>query len=81
MNNLPEKSYTISPITNEVKVIFRGENCFFHATQGDVEKMNEAIGVTPAQAAAMLGGVQHGWESDYADPAHYTVDGYYKGGL
>lgn len=43
--------------------------------QADVDILNEKIGVTKAQAAAMLHGCLHGWDTYGADPAHYDKNG------
>lgn len=41
------------------------------------ESYNHSLGITKAQAAAMLYGCIHGWELDGADPANYGADGNY----
>ena len=41
--------------------------------------LNEAAGVTRAQAAAMYGGAVCGWDSPMADPNNYNEAGFYIG--
>ena len=40
-----------------------------------VDKMNEALAVTPAQREAMITGSMFGWDNLAADPARYAADG------
>lgn len=39
------------------------------------EFLNQQIGVSPAQAAAMLAGSMFGWDTPAADPSHYDESG------
>ena len=41
--------------------------------------MNQALRVSPAQAAAMEAGIQYGWSDPRANPANYTATGDYCG--
>ena len=41
--------------------------------------MNQALRVSPAQAAAMEAGIQYGWSDPRANPANYTAAGDYCG--
>ena len=43
--------------------------------QEGADKLNEQIGVTRAQAAAMLAGSMFGWAGPGADPANYDAQG------
>lgn len=47
--------------------------------QETVDTLNEAAGVTRAQAAAMYGGAMCGWDSPMADPKNYNEAGAYIG--
>lgn len=83
MNNtskLPQKVYCIGPHTGEPCVIWAGERCYYGVPLSEhVEELNKALGVTPDQVAAMIGGVEHGFDSPYSDPDNYFSDGVYKG--
>ena len=48
-------------------------------TVNDAAALNALLGVTPAQAAAMKAGVEHGWDSYLANPAAYDHRGRYVG--
>ena len=60
--------------------VVRGENTLFAINdQETADVLNEAAGVTRAQAAAMYGGVMCGWDSPMADPKNYNEAGAYIG--
>lgn len=49
----------------------RGESGYRPASITDVERYNSALGVTPAQAEAMLAGSMFGFDVPGADPLNY----------
>ena len=78
-SSLPEKCFGVDPETSRMVVITKG----VHGTtpagavpigvtpQEGVKSANDAMGITPAQAAAMLAGALHGWGKPEADPKNY----------
>lgn len=77
---LPAYAYAMSRYTQRVVRVVRGENTLFGiSVQGTVDVLNEAAGVTRAQAAAMYGGAVCGWDSPMADPNNYNEAGVYIG--
>lgn len=77
---LPAYAYARSRYTNNIVRIVRGERALFGvAEQEAVDTLNEAAGVTRAQAAAMYGGALSGWDSPMADPRNYDEAGFYTG--
>ncbi len=77
---LPAYAYARSRYTQRVVRVVRGENTLFAINdQEAVDTLNEAAGVTRAQAAAMYGGVMCGWDSPMADPKNYNEAGAYIG--
>jgi hypothetical protein len=78
---LPPISYANHPTDNSAIMIKRGICGYFavpHIKPEEVVKANELIGVTPAQAEAMITGSAFGWHVPAADPAHYNEDGTFK---
>lgn len=82
-SSLPEKCFAVAPGTDEIVIIAKGadnwepagqrpEGC---SPQEGAEVLNEQMGVTPAQSAAMLAGISQGWASTAADPAAYDAQG------
>ena len=82
-SSLPEKCFAVAPGTDEIVIITKGadnwepagqrpEGC---SPQEGAEVLNEQMGVTPAQSAAMLAGISQGWASTAADPAAYDAQG------
>ncbi|MFR8525621.1 MAG: hypothetical protein ACLVDP_00830 [Flavonifractor plautii] len=81
---LPEKCFAILPSSGELIVIerykpgyqvspmahFKGKT-----PQQTADVLNGDMGVTRAQAAAMLAGVTQGWTSPAADPNRYNERG------
>ena len=81
---LPEKCFTVQPSSGELIVIerykpgyqvspmahFKGKT-----PQQTADVLNSNMGVTRAQAAAMLAGVTQGWTSPAADPNRYNERG------
>ena len=77
---LPAYAYAVSRYTHRVVRVVRGENTLFGIDdQETVDVLNEAAGVTRAQAAAMYGGVLCGWDSPMADLKNYNEVGVYIG--
>ena len=84
---LPERCYGILRSTNEIIIIARGESGYYKADLSSddpqlnkriVNDYNEKIGVSKAQAAAMLAGSMFGWGVPAADPAAYDETGALK---
>ena len=81
---LPEKCFTVQPSSGELIVIerykpgyqvspmahFKGKT-----PQQTADVLNGDMGVTRAQAAAMLAGATLGWTSSAADPSRYNERG------
>lgn len=77
---LPAYAYARSRYTKNIVRIVRGERALFRCVEQEaVDTLNEAAGVTRAQAAAMYGGVMCGWDSPMADPKNYNEAGAYIG--
>lgn len=77
---LPAYAYARSRYTNNIVRIVRGERTLFGVVEQEaVDTLNEAAGVSRAQAAAMYGGAVCGWDSPMADPNNYNEAGAYIG--
>lgn len=77
---LPAYAYARSRYTNNIVRIVRGECALFGVVEQEaVDTLNEAAGVSRAQAAAMYGGAVCGWDSPMADPNNYNETGVYIG--
>lgn len=77
---LPAYAYARSRYTNNIVRIVRGERTLFGVVEQEtVDTLNDAAGVTRAQAAAMYGGAMCGWDSPMADPKNYNEAGAYIG--
>lgn len=77
---LPAYAYARSRYTNNIVRIVRGERTLFGVVEQEaVDTLNEAAGVSRAQAAAMYGGALCGWDSPMADPKNYNEAGAYIG--
>lgn len=77
---LPEFCYIASPYSGRTVQIWRGERTLFGVKgQKLADVMNREKGVTKQQVAAMVGGVECGWDSPQADPANYDSRGQYIG--
>ena len=82
-SSLPEKCFAALEATGEAIVIHRGAKGYTPTgqrpegagCQDGADKLNETIGVTRAQAAAMLFGSMFGWACPGADPANYDDQG------
>lgn len=82
-SSLPEKCFAAAPGTDEIVIIAKGADNWEPAGQRPEGRtaqegaglLNEQMGVTPAQSAAMLAGISQGWASTAADPAAYDAQG------
>lgn len=82
-SSLPEKCFAALESTGETIVIHRGVKGYTPtgqypegvSGQEGADALNEQIGVTRAQAAAMLAGSMFGWACPGADPANYDEQG------
>ncbi len=82
-SSLPEKCFSITSAADEIVIITRGE--MGHRPAGaraegvtareGATALNEAMGVTRAQEAAMLFGSIYGWDKPAADPGYYDDQG------
>lgn len=76
---LPERCFAVDPETGKMAIVTRGVSGVSltgtmpigTTIREGVDKLNEVLGVTPAQAAAMLTGALHGWGKPKADPKNY----------
>ncbi|MFT8889668.1 MAG: DUF4316 domain-containing protein [Ethanoligenens sp.] len=75
-DNLPEISYVRNLSDGQVVAIKRGESGYYpYSTEKTVEELNQTLGVTKAQAAAMQFGSMFGWDVPGANPAAYDTNG------
>jgi hypothetical protein len=90
LQKLPRNCYVVVPgnrITESIGIVKRGEPGYFKASvtvpdsmtrdhvKAVVADLNKSMGVTPAQAEAMLCGSMLGWHVPAADPDLYNEDG------
>ena len=83
-SSLPEQCYNLLPSTGGIILVKKGETGFFKTDLPDmgreknrafVLETNEKLGVSRAQAAAMLAGSMFGWQTQAADPCSYDEQG------
>ncbi len=83
-SSLPEQCYGLLPGTGGIILVKKGETGFFKTDIPDmgreenralVLETNEKLGVSRAQAAAMLAGSMFGWQTQAADPCSYDEQG------
>ena len=82
-SSLPEKCFAALETSEEMVLIERGEPGYTHSgmfPEGQekheaADALNDAMGVTKAQAAAMLAGSMFGWDAPAADPKNYDEKG------
>jgi len=76
---LPTFCYGYLPTTGELIKIDFAESGYIPVCMGESKKtakeLNDEIGVTPAQAEAMLAGSMFGWNVPAANPKNYDKDG------
>ena len=83
-SSLPEQCYGLLPGTGGIILVKKGETGFFKTDIPDmgreenrafVLETNEKLGVSRAQAEAMLAGSMFGWQTQAADPCSYDEQG------
>lgn len=82
-SSLPEKCFAALETTGEIIIIHRGVKGYTPTGQHPegisdregADALNDQIGVTRAQAAAMLAGSMFGWACPGADPDNYDEQG------
>lgn len=85
-SSLPENCFSTLPSTGEMITIKRGEQEYQVLSSESVlrtpeerrnyiEKLNERVGISKAQEAAMLAGSMFGWAVPAADPKNYDENG------
>lgn len=85
-SSLPAFCYACDESSDKdaVAMIYKGEPGLFPtkipiekgvSAQKAVARLNDALGVSKVQAAAMYAGAMYGWEKRAADPANYNEDG------
>lgn len=78
-DKLPEACHDLLLENNTLITIKRGESGYYptgHETTSDeVDALNEEIGITKAQRAAMEWGSQFSWSSMLANPDNYDENG------
>ena len=83
-SSLPERCFTVLQSTGGVVALERGKQGYFPTDNGgDPETarkaatlLNQKLGVTKAQEAAMAAGSLFGWATPAADPRNYDAEGY-----
>lgn len=82
-SSLPERCFGVAEATGEIVILIKGEMGYCPAgarpegvpLREGADALNEAMGVTKAQAAAMLAGSLFGWDTPAADPKNYDEQG------
>ena len=83
-SSLPEQCYGILPNTGELIIVKKGEYGYYRTdiSMGSkeenlalAEEYNGKLGVSKAQASAMLAGSMFGWAVPAADPKNYDENG------
>ena len=82
-SSLPERCFTVLQTTGAVVAIERGKQGYFPTDNGgDPETarkaatlLNQKLGVSKAQEAAMAAGSMFGWDTPAADPKNYDAEG------
>lgn len=79
---LPEIAFSELPGRGVIVIIKRGESGYYPTQDTyvgrDVDELNASLGVTPAQAEAMLNGSIFGWHVPAADPEQWDAMTAYK---
>ena len=82
--SLPNQCYVFVQSENKIGIINKGEMGYTESKSGNdrpsenramVNKLNEQLGVSKAQYAAMKVGSMFGWHTPGADPRNYKEDG------
>ena len=83
-SSLPERCFVYVESANEIGIVDKGETGYRPANvtpeisitkQQGADYLNDAMGVSKAQAAAMKSGSLFGWEVKAANPANYDEQG------
>ena len=83
-STLPDKCFAALETEDSIVLIDKGESGYVRTEiqpdagqtkQQAVDSINETLGVTKAQAAAMVAGSMFGWEVPAADPKNYDENG------
>ena len=83
-SSLPERCYAVHPENGTLIIITKGESGYtdVNDSNNSLEKNreladghNSEMGVTKAQAEAMLGGLTNGWQTLSANPQNYNEQG------
>ena len=82
--NLPERCFTVLQSTGGIVALERGKQGYFPTDEGGnpetarkaADMLNQKLGVTKAQEAAMAAGSMFGWDTPAADPKNYDAEGY-----
>jgi hypothetical protein len=79
---LPEFCYATLPSNKEEMIVIKyGEKGYYPVNQSSdaylcsAEKNNELLGVTKAQAEAMIAGSMYGWNTPVSNPNNYDKNG------
>lgn len=83
-SSLPERCYNVLPSNGNLIIITKGESGYTDVNDSNntpeknkelADGHNAEMGVTKAQAEAMLGGITNGWQTPSADPKNYNEQG------
>ncbi len=82
-SSLPERCFSVLQSTGEVIAIERGKRgylvtdneCVPSLARKAADLLNQKLGVTKAQEAAMSAGSMFGWDTPSADPRNYDAEG------
>lgn len=83
-SSLPDKCCGVMQSSNEIIIVRKGESGYYSTgeyghdsadTQRIADEYNRIVGVSKAQAAAMLAGSMFGWDIPAADPKNYDEQG------
>lgn len=80
MNNLPEICFAMNDVNNKVVILKKGILGYFNydnVSNSSVDELNDSIGVTKTQVAAMKVGSMFGWDVPGANPENYDEKGNY----
>jgi hypothetical protein len=83
-NGLPEYCFSTEEMTDEVILLKRGQVGYFPYYEGTIKgkeaarELNNEIGVSAAEAAAMKIGSMFGWNLPGANPERYDENGRVK---
>lgn len=78
MNNLPEICFAMNDVNNKVVILKKGILGYFNydnVSNSSVDELNDSIGVTKTQVAAMKVGSMFGWDVPGANPENYDEKG------